>query len=205
MSQEQTDTIRQLRALLRAYDRYSRAVGGPRGDEGKLDAEFERLVVRIESRWASSLDDFLRKARQALADGRGAPAGAADARHALTAEAILLRDLRVDVERLEWLYGLYLEDATAADRCPATSAELIERLRSLHERAKERIDASRSLGRKAKKRRKRAIAQGVASLAVSVGAYITNVNHPGLAPWSYALGGSALHQALRDIVGTKEA
>jgi hypothetical protein len=74
-------------------------------------------------------------------------------------------------------------------------------LKDAHGSAKHRITASRAVGRKEKKRRKRRIAQGITSAIFGTGAIVADTKLPVLFAFSYGLGGSALHQALRDIVG----
>jgi len=190
---------------MRAYDRYSRAVGGPAISEAQLDAEFECLLVLLKRDWADSLDQFMNTARRNLNDEYLASADRQEeAPQVLREEATLLSKLKVDLNRLEWFYSVYLEHARISDQCPATSAELVKRLRSLHDSAKQRISSSRPLGRRRKKKRKRQVARGITSLVIGVGSFVANANIPLLMVWSYGVGGGALHQAARDFIGERE-
>lgn len=100
-----------------------------------------------------------------------------------------------------WFYTIYEKNRDVRDQFPATAEELRTRLSNLHQAAKEGIAQSRALNRRAKKKRKRKVAQGVVSLSVGTGAIIANTNMPALAPYSYVLGCGALLQAARDLVG----
>jgi hypothetical protein len=162
------------------------------------------LLVLLERDWGRSLDDFMRTARKSLTEQLVERADRIEqAPQVLRSEASLLSELKIDLERLEWFYALYLEDAKMSDQFPATSAEFAARLRALHARTKERISSGRPLGRKKKKRRKREVARAVVSMVVGAGAFVTNTHMPAFMAWSYALGGSALHQAARDLAGQK--
>jgi len=187
--------IRQLRRLLRAYDRFSRAVGGPEISESELDKEFEELCILIRKYWSVSLDNFMQIARDKLKEGDEIT------EDILKKEALVLSELRVDESRLKWFYEVYQEIAKSSDKCPATSEELVYRLEELHDAAKKKITASRSLGRKNKKKRKRHVAKAIASSIIGVGAIVGNANLTPIMVWSYAFGLGALHQATRDLIG----
>jgi len=197
------ETLRRLGALLRAYDRHSRAVGGPAASEARLDAEFNRLATSLERDWADRLDRFLTSARAALAASPGAGLGTLEeTAAALRQEAALLSDLKAGLARLERFHAAY-PGAAASEPSLATTGELLAFLRSLHAAAKRQVADSRPLRRKPKKSRKRQVAKGTVSLVIGTACFVANANLPTLMAWSYAAGFGALHQALRDLIGER--
>ena len=197
--------MQHLRHLMKAYDRYSRAVGGPDISEFELDQVFERLLLSIKKEWSHSLDHFFETARETvLKEYSEAAESVNDETEILKKEAELLNELKTDADMIQWFYSTYRENSEASDKSPATSRELEARLRELHQRIKEKISDSRSLPRKAKKKRKRQVARGITSLTAGIGAFIANTNLPPIMAWSYGVGGGALHQAARDFVGEKK-
>ncbi|MEE4310590.1 MAG: hypothetical protein V2J62_01860 [candidate division KSB1 bacterium] len=197
--------MQHLRQLMKAYDRYSRAVRGPYISESELDQTFERLLLTIKKEWSNSLDHFFETAREnALKEYSEAADGVKDEADILKKEADLLNELKADAKKIQWFFSIYRENSEASDKSPATSRELETRLRSLHQLIKEEISDSRQLPRKKKKKRKRQVARGITSLTVGVGAFIANTNLPPIMAWSYGVGAGALHQAARDFVGEKK-
>jgi hypothetical protein len=199
--------LRQLRRLMRAYDRYARAARGPASSEARLDAEFERLVAILRGSGPEALDPFLVTARTELAQREGAVAelGASGEPVAaiLRAETALLSGLGADLETIRRFLAAYPEAAGDPEFTVATTDDLIGRLRALHAAGKRQIAGSRLLSRHPKKRRKRQVAKAIASLVIGTGAFVTNANVPSLAATSYAFGLSALYQAVLALIGER--
>lgn len=83
----------------------------------------------------------------------------------------------------------------------ATTVELRQRLVVLYNASVQELRRSREESRKEKKRRKRKVGQGITSGVFGVGLIAADTQYPPLAPVSFGLGGAAIHQALRDLVG----
>jgi hypothetical protein len=86
------------------------------------------------------------------------------------------------------------------------SRELLAWFLQLQTAIVEHYAAARSLPRKQKKRRKRNIATGVMMTAVGIGLIASNTPYDAVpAVYSYMLGGNALLQAMRDLIGEETA
>jgi hypothetical protein len=83
-------------------------------------------------------------------------------------------------------------------------AELRESLKQLHEATKTAYAQSRDLPKTKKKQRKRNVGQGITSGVIGLILISSNGIYAPDFVVSYTLGGGAIHQAIRDLVGTKE-
>lgn len=99
------------------------------------------------------------------------------------------------------LYKKSLIDESSTETLPSSITQIKERLIESHKNTLSRFRESREMTRLKKKKRKRNIGQGIASSVFGVGVIVANTQLPTLFAFSYGLGGAALHQAMRDIVG----
>ncbi len=193
-----------LRDLAKAYDRLSRAVPDPSTAERDADTALERVNALLgDPEIAKVMGELIRAGHHRVlsapeefdADLR------AKRSEIIEIETKIMRRIgakEVDISRL---YLSYERSRSYRDQFPAEVDDLKQKLTEIHNATKEHISQSRELSRKEKKKRKRKIGQGVASAIFGTGVIVADTQLPLLFAFSYGLGGGALHQALRDIVG----
>jgi len=85
-----------------------------------------------------------------------------------------------------------------------SSDDLADLFPKLHGAIVSQISDTRQMPRKAKKRRKRDITTGATFTAIGFGLLAANTQvEPSLGVYSYILGGNALMQAIRNLIGEK--
>ena len=196
-----------LRELARAHDRLSRAVPDPPTAIAAADAALHRVMTLLDDpNIAGPLGELIPGAHDRVV-------GAADAFHAefkerrselIKIEATVTRRLGTTQEDIEHLYLAYERAYERRHEFPEGIDALKQRLVEVHESTKLEIATSRNMSRKDKKKRKRKLGQGIASAIFGTGVIAADTQMPLLFAFSYGLGGAALHQAFRDIVGESE-
>jgi hypothetical protein len=116
-------------------------------------------------------------------------------------ETKVTRGLGATESDITRMYLSYQHTREGRETFPEEIDALKRRLVAVHTSTKLEITASRELSRKEKKARKRKIGQGIASAIFGTGVIVADTQMPLLFAFSYGLGGGALHQAIRDIVG----
>jgi len=193
-----------LRELARAHDRLSRGIPDPRRAEAAADAALGRVMALLDDpAVARALDSLLPPARDRAeaAPGQFAADLAARRMEMLPVEAAATRRAGVTGEDIERFYRMCEHGRWQPADFPDGVQALRRQLTEAHVNAKRRVSSSRTMRRKPKKKTKRKVAQGIASAVFGVAAIVANTQLPAVFAFSYGLGGAALHQALRDLVG----
>jgi hypothetical protein len=112
-----------------------------------------------------------------------------------------MRQLGATADDVRHLYLCYESAREYRAAFPLEIDALKRHLVEVHSAATRQIASSRSLNRRQKKKRKRKIGQGIASAVFGTAAIVADIQLPLVFAFSYGLGGAALHQALRDLVG----
>ena len=193
-----------LRELARAHERLSRAVPNPAAAIATADAALERVMTLLDDpKVAGPLAELIPAARERAGGAAGDFRAEFGQRQSelVKIEATVARRLGITEEDIRRLYRVYERAYERRHQFPDGIDAIKRRLREVHESTKRGMAASRSMSRKEKKKRKRKLGQGVASALFGTGVIVANTQLPVLFAFSYGLGGGALHQALRDIVG----
>lgn len=99
----------------------------------------------------------------------------------------------------DFIRRIFRETRGDAKDFVANSKELREKLSIAHNRTKERLAASRKLGKK-KGQEKRHILRGASSAIIGGGLIAANTTVvPAAAPYSYAVGGGSVISGIRDL------
>ena len=193
-----------LRHLARAHVRLAKGAPNVKSAEVGVDDAINEVLELLEDPEINDLlNELIPEARDRLIE---APS---DFDHELeTRRPELVREETAVMQRagarkrdIEYLYVRYRDVQQFREEFPLDAAALRKSIVDLHESTKAQITESRPLGRKEKKKRKRKLAQGIASGIFGAGVIAADTQLPLLFAFSYGLGGGALHQALRDIVG----
>ncbi len=193
-----------LRDLAKAHDRLSRAVPDIKSAEEVADNALKEVLKLLEDPEINDLlNELIPGARSRLIE---APS---DFDHELEtrrpelvrAEVPVMQRAGARKRDIEHLYVQYRDVQQYREKFPSDAAALRQSLIDLHKSTKVQLSKSRSLDRKEKKKRKRKLAQGIASAIFGTGVIAADTQLPLLFAFSYGLGGGALHQALRDIIG----
>jgi hypothetical protein len=201
--------LRNLRSLLKSYDKLARAVPDPTDAQRRADKALDDILSSLtDPAIVASIEKLMPIARnRILADP-----------NAFQAELIARREELLQVEikvcqqsgarrrDIDAIYSRISRKRIDADIADYISNIVILRaqLLKLHKAVSERVIASRNQPRVEKKRRKRNVAQGITSAIVGTAVIAADIPLPIVFTFSYALGASALHQAMRDIVGTRD-
>lgn len=196
--------VRNLQQLEKAYDKLSRAVPDPKIAEANADRALEAVTNLLSDKeLADNLDALIIEARkefEANAEKFDNP-NSKQKQELFSAELKVLRDSGLGQDAIVELYATFQEVKREKGQFVSNSEELRTYLEALHKKYKAEIEASRQQPRKEKKKRKRKVLQGAASATVGTGAIIADSQFPPLFAFSYALGGGALLQAMRDFIG----
>lgn len=103
---------------------------------------------------------------------------------------------------LELMYEQYSKAKDEKKEFVTDVSAIRDHLTKAHKAIKEQVASSKKLPRKKKKLRKQNIGQGVVSAVFGVAVIASNTQLPMVFHFSFGLGGAALHQSIRDIVGT---
>jgi Fe2+ transport system protein B len=104
---------------------------------------------------------------------------------------------------VEWLFEEYQAVSEQTQDFVSTAEMLKDYHIILHKSIREMVASIRELPRKKKKKRKNSLSQGITSAVFGTVVIAANTQLPLVFAFSYGLGGGALHQAIRDIVGTE--
>jgi len=193
-----------LRELGRAHERLSRAVPDPVRAIARADHALLRVLTLLDDpNIAGPLGDL-------IADARDRVEGPPQDFHAefkerraelIKIETTITRRLGARQKDIERLYRAYESGYQRRHEFPDGIEAMKQRLVAVHEATKLHLAAARKMSRKDKKKRKRKLGEGLASAVFGTGIIAADSQLPPLFVFSYGLGGGALHQALRDIVG----
>ena len=195
-----------LRDLTKAHDRLSRGVPNIKSAEAVSDNALKEVLELLDSpEITEGLNELIPGARDRLI---GAPR---DFDHELEArrpelvhvEAAIVQRAGARKRDIEYFYNLYRDVQQDREQFLTDSTDLGQSIIDLHESTKMQLADSRRISRKEKKKRKRKLGQGIASAIFGAGIIAADTQFPLLFAFSYGLGGGALHQALRDIVGER--
>ncbi|NJK27672.1 MAG: hypothetical protein HC925_02815 [Coleofasciculaceae cyanobacterium SM2_3_26] len=156
---------------------------------------------------ASTIDKFLEEvapqataAREEVCD-RLRQDLANSARGMISAELRATKPLDIGRKEFIDLVRAYLE-TPHQEQTLTNSEELIQVFPQLHQAIADRLSNTRLLPRKAKRKRKRRVETGVTMTAIGLGLIASNTQaDSSLSVYSYLLGGNALLQAIRDLIG----
>ena len=193
-----------LRDLSKAHDRLSRGVPDIKSAEVAADNLLREVLDLLKMPEISSLlSELISEARIRLEDNSTDFNGQLEDRKQefIRKEASLMRQFGASKVDIEKLYDLYKDVQKQQAQFPLGNEALAQTIADIHHSLKTQLAESRTLGRKKKKKRKRKLGQGIASAIFGAGVIIADIQLPALFIFSYGLGGSALHQAFRDIVG----
>lgn len=193
-----------LRELARAHERLSKAVPDPATAIAVADTAFERVMMLLDDPdVATPLADLIPPARERVVTATDDFRAEFKERRSelIEIETTIMRRLGATQEDIERFYAAYERVHREPHKLPEGVDAIKQRLLEVHECTKREMAASRNLSRKEKKRRKRKLGQGITSAIFGTGVIVADTQLPVLFAFSYGLGGGALHQALRDIVG----
>ncbi len=197
--------LRRLRALAKAYDRLARAVPNPKQAEVKADNALSAVLESLsDPDLGTALEELIPNARKHILEDPNAFLVEFENQgpQLLLLEKRLVESAGVKSKHMEIMRRQCRKNIGDAKEFVTTIASLKQELVQSHDQAKTEIAKSREIPRKEKKERKNNIAQGVTSAVFGTAVIATNAQLPVLFAFSYGLGGSALHQAMRDIVGS---
>ncbi len=128
----------------------------------------------------------------------------------LTNQAKTLRSIEIKLAQpaiirkrdYDLVFNQYLRSKKNKSDFVSSVTDIRNRIVEAHEASKNSLSESRYLTRIKKKKRKRNISQGITSAVFGIAAIAANTQLAIVFAFSYGLGGGALHQAMRDIVGT---
>ncbi len=193
-----------LRDLAKAHNRLSRAVPNPESAQANADAALERLLVLLDDHGiARALADLMPPARERLLTSPDAFDAELKTRRPemIQVETTVMHQAGAAADDIRRLYLCHERAREHRAAFPLEIDTLKRHLVEVHAAATRQIASSRSLNRRQKKKRKRKIGQGVASAVFGTAAIVADIQLPLVFAFSYGLGGAALHQALRDLVG----
>ena len=192
-----------LRDLRKAHDKLRRAVPDAKSAEAIADHALDQVIQALENpELASIIDELIAAARERVADAPDFDDELKSRREELIKiEANLMSLAGAAPKDIESLNKDFERNRDAREDFVPNVAAVGRILVCVHQAAKGSVAESRSLGRKGKKRRKRKVAQGITSAVFGAGAIAADTQLPVLFAFSYGLGGAALHQAMRDLVG----
>jgi len=196
--------LQALRDLTKARERLSRAVPDPATAESEADAALQRALALLDDpEITRALTELIPPARHRLLNSPDEFDTEFKARRSelIAIETKVMRRLGATEDDITQLYLSYQQTRAQREAFPQEVDALERRLVEVHSSKILQIIASRDLSRKKKKKRKRKIGQGITSAIFGTGVIVADAQLPLLFAFSYGLGGSALHQALRDIVG----
>ena len=193
-----------LRELGKAHARLSRAIPDPARAIAAADVALQRVLTLLDDpKIAGPLGELMTEARDRLV---GPPSDVhvefkQRRSELIKIETTITRRLGARQEVIERLYRTYESGYQRRHEFPDGIQAMKQRLVAVHEAAKLHMAAARKMSRKDKKQRKRKLGQGITSAIFGTGIIVADSQLPALFVFSYGLGGGALHQALRDIVG----
>ncbi len=205
MNNKLNTLLRQLRDLKKSYDKLNRAVPNPETAERNADNTLQAVLKSLdETEIKSLIDDHIGDARGQLLDNFEA------FDKELTNQAKTLRSIEIKLAQpaiirkrdYDMVFNQYLRSKKNISDFVSSVTDIRNRVVEVHEASKNSLSESRNLTRIEKKKRKRNISQGIASAVFGTAAIAANTQLPIVFAFSYGLGGGALHQAMRDIVGT---
>lgn len=193
-----------LHDLFKAYDRFSRAVPDVKSAEAVFDNALNEVLSLLEdSEINALLNELIRAARNRLIEHPSDFDHEIEVRKQefVRAEAAVMEKARIRKQDIERLYGIYRADKQYSEKFLSDTSDLKKGIVDLHQSTKAKLTESRALNRKEKKKRKRKLAQGVASAIYGTAVIAADTQLPPMFAFSYALGSGAFLQALRDVVG----
>ena len=193
-----------LRELGRAHDRLSRAVPDSETAVAAADMALANVIALLDDPdVAGPLMELISGARErVVGPSEDFPLALRERRSELVPiEAKVTRRLGTTEDDIQRMYAEFERSLERRQVFSGGIDEIKQQLIKVHESTKAQVAVSRNMGRKEKKKRKRKLGQGIASAIFGTGVIAANSQLPPLFAFSYGLGGSALHQALRDIVG----
>ncbi|MBN1142707.1 MAG: F0F1 ATP synthase subunit delta [Deltaproteobacteria bacterium] len=197
--------LRRLRDLNKAHDKLQRAIPSPSVSKRQADSVLEDVLAALKDPNVQSLlEKFIDQARlRILDDVEAFDREMRNRRQELIAlEAKMAQPGGLRRKDLELVFAQYSKTKGDMERFVTDVCGLCDRLEAAHRAAKDELAKSRELPRKKKKKRKRHLGQGIASAVFGAMAMVANTQLPIVFAFSYGLGGGALHQALRDIIGS---
>ena len=197
--------LRRLRDLKKSYDKLQRAIPSPWVSERNADSALEAVLASLNDPSVQSLmEKYIDQARQHILDDIDAfQKEMRDRQQGLIAlETKMAQPGGIRRKDLELVFAQYSKTKGDMERFVTDVSGLCDRLAAAHRAAKDELAKARELPRKKKKKRKRHLGQGIASAVFGAMAIVANTQLPILFAFSYGLGGGALHQALRDIIGS---
>lgn len=206
MSPDIKNLLEALEEWRRAYEKLETAVPNRMEAERAVALSYERVLATLQNQEVlKSVTQFLQSSTpkaQAVATSLNWQQELSHSPEAIiSTELQSARPLQLKRKDLTKLILAYLKTPDALLEV-TDGDELVALFPELHEQAVAQLAESRSLSRKEKKYRKRKIATGVTFTVAGFGLIASNlyVGAP-TATFSYILGGNALFQATRDLIG----
>jgi hypothetical protein len=202
-----------IRSLLEALAQWRKACKKLEGAvPDRVSAEQE--VSRAQAQVTTLLrEDRIAEAFDQLIQANSAPAEPSEMRQKavrnylthkqedlIAAEMRTVQPLQISRRELSQIIAAYLQ--AQPQELPLSSHDIPDLFPQLTEAIVQQYAASRSLPRQQKKRRKRKVATGVTFTMIGLGLMAGNSQSAAtIATYSYILGGNALLQAVRDLIG----
>jgi hypothetical protein len=197
--------LRQLRNLDKAYSKMIRAVPDPPTAERNADNALEAVLNLLEDPELGNLiEKHIPPARDQIATEAFDKELKSRHKEVTLVEIKLSQPFGLRRRDLQLMYEQYSKAKSEKARFVSSVDAIRQRLIKAHNAAKEEVAKSRELSRTGKKKRKRGVGQGIVSAVFGTVVIAANTQLPIVFAFSYGLGGGAIHQALRDIVGTNE-
>lgn len=197
-----------LKHWQQACKKLDRAIPSSTAAEAQLAAIAEQIKVLLQQEEVvSTIDELIARTQPHIIADQDALRNKliANQETIIAAEVRAAEPLQLSREDILRSVLLYLHNQPN-DKYLMSSQELLTWFLKLHAEIIQQYVAARSLPRKQKKRRKRNIAAAVSLTAVGIGLILSNTPYDTIpAAYSYILGGNALIQALRDLIGEADA
>ncbi|MCS6812130.1 MAG: hypothetical protein NZ772_00925 [Cyanobacteria bacterium] len=197
-----------LKHWQQACKKLDRAIPSATAAEAQLATIAEQIKFLLQQEEVvSTIDELIARTQPHVAANPEAVRSelATNREAIITAEVQAAEPLQLSREDVLRSVLLYLHNQPN-DKYLMSSQELLTWFLKLHVEIIQQYVAARSLPRKQKKRRKRNIAAAVSLTAVGVGLILSNTPYETIpAAYSYILGGNALIQALRDLIGEADS
>lgn len=175
MQRELRNLVAQLQRLGRAHERLAKAVPDPASAAAAADQELERTLTLLrEPAIRMALDELIPGGKESLSKELQGP----PSKDNLDAEVVLLRRLGLTLEDTERLSSAYQRSRSITAETIKDSEDLAQTVVKVHESVKIEIELSRTLPRKEKKKRKRQLAQGIASALFGSGVIVADIYAP---------------------------
>lgn len=199
--------LRLLRNLSKCYKKLRRATPDPRTAARNADLALDEVLKALDDpEIANVIAELIPMARERILSNPAVFQQKLNARHEelVKIEVKVCHHSGARRRDIETMYLQYRSVGRQVSHFVSNIDDLRQELLRLHEAVKKQIEASRQKPRVPKKKRKRNVAMAAASAVFGAAVIIADAPSPAVFSFSYGLGGSAVFQAMRDLIRTRE-